>query len=89
MEAADPRVHPSLLPKGSVATVYAETQPEYTPLPTVRTPGGTVLTRWTLTDAERAAIVRGEDIYVMVRTFNAPLQPLLVSVGPIDLSSVP
>lgn len=89
MNAIDPRIHPSLVPVGSKPVVYAEKQPEYTPLPTVRTPGGTLVTRWTLSDAEKAAIIRGDDVYVTVMTFGQQLQPLQVSVGPLDISQFP
>lgn len=89
MDVVDPCVPPSLLPPGTRPIVYAEDQPQYHPLPTVRTPGGTLVTRWTPTDAEKAAIIRGEDVYVTVMTFNQPLQPLRVTIGPPDLSQFP
>lgn len=40
-----------------------------------------VVTRWTLTDAERAAVLAGEDIYVEILTFGKPLNPLHIQVG--------
>lgn len=89
MDAIDPRIPPALVPPNSQAVVYAKDQPEYVPLPTVRTPGGTLVTRWALSDAEKAAIIRGEDIYVTVMTFGQKLQPLQVSVGPLDISQFP
>lgn len=89
MVSVDPRVPPVLLPKGTTAVVYAQNQPEYVPLPTVRTPQGTLVTRWAPSDAEKAAIIRGDDIYVTVMTFGARLQPLQVSVGPLDISQLP
>ena len=88
MIAVDPRVPVGLLPPDSKAVVFAKDQPQYLPLPTVWTPQGAVVTRWSPTDAEKAAIIRGEDIYVTVLTFGAPLQPLQVTVGPIDLSQI-
>ncbi len=89
MEVTDPRVPPALMPAGSKAIVYAaDQQDKYVPLPSVRTPDGKVVTRWVLTDAEKAALIRGEDLYVTVLTFNAHLQPLMVSVGPLDLTKV-
>jgi len=84
MEIVDPRVDPALVPLGSRPLVFAEHQPQYQPLPSIRTPDGKVITRWTLTDSERAAIVRGEDVFLTVLTFNQPLQPVLLTVGPID-----
>ncbi len=41
-----------------------------------------LLTRWTFTDEERAAIANGEDLYLAVLTFGKPLQPLAPQVGP-------
>lgn len=83
MDIVDPLVHPSLVPSGSKAVVIAEHQDEYRDLPSVRTPGGQVITRWSLTDEERAAIVRGEDIYVTILSHGA-INPLFVTVGPVD-----
>lgn len=88
MEAVDPRIHPALVPAGSRPVLKAKDQPQYPTLPSIHTPSGVVLTRWTLTDAERAAVLRGEDVYIGVCTFNQPLQPLMVSVGPCDWSEV-
>jgi hypothetical protein len=83
MEIVDPRVNPQLVPEGSRAVVIAEHQPEYRDLPSVRTPGGQVITRWSLSDAERAAILRGEDIFVTLLS-HGPITPLFVTVGPVD-----
>jgi len=82
MEIVDPRIHPDALPAGCVPRIYRDPDQTYRPLPTIRTPLGTVITRWSLTDAERAAIVRGEDVYVTLLTYHQPLQPLLATVGP-------
>jgi len=83
MEIADPRIDPSLVPQGSRAVVIAEHQDEYQDLPSVRTPDGQVITRWTPSDEERAAIVRGEDIYVTLLAAGA-INPFFVTVGPVD-----
>jgi hypothetical protein len=83
MEIVDPRVDPSLVPEGSRAVVIAEHQAEYQDLPSIRTPDGQVITRWTLTDAERAAIVRGEDIYITLLSHGA-INPLFATVGPVN-----
>lgn len=71
MEICDPRVHPSLVPEGSRAVVIAEHQQEFRDLPSIRTPCGQVITRWTMSDEERAAILRGEDIYVTLLSHGA------------------
>jgi dihydrofolate reductase len=83
MEIVDPRVDPSLVPDGSKAVVIAEHQDEYRDLPSIRTPCGQVITRWSLTNEERAAIVRGEDIYVTLLSHGA-INPLFVTVGPVN-----
>jgi hypothetical protein len=58
---------------------YAKDQPEYVPLPAVRTPDGWILTRWELTAEERAAIADGGCIYLSIGTFGNPLQPVGLS----------
>lgn len=83
MEIVDPRVDPSLVPAGSKAVVIAEHQEEYRDLPSIRTPNGYVITRWSLSDEERAAIVRGEDIYITLLAHGA-INPLFATVGPVD-----
>ena len=83
MEIVDPRVHPSLVPTGSRAVVIAEKQDEYRDLPSIRTPDGQIITRWHLSDAERASIVRGEDIYVTLLS-GGSINPFFVTVGPVD-----
>jgi hypothetical protein len=82
-EIVDPRIDPRLVPPGSRAIVIAEHQEEYLDLPSVRTPDGQVITRWALSDAERSAIVRGEDIFVTLLSHGA-INPLFVTVGPVD-----
>lgn len=83
MDISDPRIDPSLVPAGSRAIVIAEHQAEYQDLPSVRTPLGQVITRWTPTPEERAAVMRGEDIFVTLLSHGA-INPLFVTVGPVD-----
>jgi hypothetical protein len=83
MEIVDPRVHPDLVPEGSRAVVIAEHQSEYRDLPSIRTPDGQVITRWAPSDDERAALIRGEDIYVTILSHGA-INPLFVTVGPVN-----
>jgi hypothetical protein len=93
MEIVDPRIDPTLVPEGSKAVVIAEHQDEYRDLPSVRTPAifvegrmvtpPQVITRWTLSEAERAEIVRGADIYVTLLSGGA-INPFFVTVGPVD-----
>ncbi len=88
MEIVDPRVDPALVPSGSRAVVIAEHQEEYRDLPSIRTPDGQVITRWSLSQEERAAIVRGEDIYVTLLSTGA-INPLFVTVGPVNWNGEP
>ena len=83
MEIVDPRVDPRLVPDGSRAVVLAEHQDEYRDLPSVRTPDGQVITRWSLSASERAAIIRGEDIFVTIFSHGS-INPLFVTVGPVN-----
>jgi hypothetical protein len=83
MEITDPRIDLALVPDGSRAVVIAEHQDEYRDLPSVRTPNGYVITRWTLSDAERAAIVRGEDVYVTLLSHGS-INPFFVTIGPVN-----
>jgi hypothetical protein len=59
--------------------IYAKDQPQYTPLPCLKShkPDGTgsILTRWTFTEEERKAIAAGADLFVRVLTYQQPLQP--------------
>ena len=93
MEPVDPRIDPRLVPDGSKAIVIAEHQEEFKDLPSVRTPMRVrdgrlvsppyVITRWTLTDEERLAVLRGEDVFVTLVSAGA-INPLFVTVGPVD-----
>lgn len=85
MEIVDPRIDPKLVPPGSRAVVIAEHQEEYQDLPSVRTPNGYVITRWSLTDAEREAMAKGEDIFITLLSHGA-INPLFATVGPVDWS---
>jgi hypothetical protein len=88
MDIADPRVHPSLVPNGSRAQVINGPRgDEYQDLPSIRTPNGYVITRWSLSEEERAAITRGEDIYVTLLSGGA-INPFFVTVGPVDWTTV-
>ena len=85
MDIADARIDPSLVPEGSRARVLNGPKGnEYQDLPSVITPDGRVISRWVPSDAERQAILAGEDIFLTVCTFGYRLQPVMVTVGPID-----
>lgn len=69
--------------------IYGKSQPAYMPLPSLKglTPEWPVLTRWKFNDAERIAIMNGEDLYLTVYTFGMALQPLKLEVGDMDTDS--
>lgn len=83
MEIVDPRIDPALVPAGSKAIVIAEHQSEYRDLPSIRTPDGQVITRWSLSNDERARIVKGEDIYITLLSHGA-INPMFATVGPVN-----
>lgn len=64
--------------------VYAKDQPEYQPLPAMKTKEGEVLTCWELTPEERLQVFNEGKIYINMLTFNQPLQPILPFVKPTD-----
>lgn len=74
---------------GADEIVVAEEQEEYMPLTVAvyRYGDGSIglLTRWTFTDEERAAVARGEDVYVM-QVGRGSLQPMIVRTGPADFT---
>jgi hypothetical protein len=89
MTIEDPRIDPRLVPPGSRAVIKGERQQDtYRPLPSVHLPDGKVITRWSPTPEERRRILEGEDVYLTVLTFNKPIQPQLVTIGPIDWTSM-
>jgi hypothetical protein len=63
--------------------VYAESQPEYIPLRSLRsrTPEARVLSRWSLTPEQRQMIADGADVYLELSTFGGPLQPIRMAVS--------
>jgi hypothetical protein len=69
--------------------VFAKDQPQYLQLPALKStrPDGRILTRWKLTDEERAAVASGADLFLEVSTFGQPLQPLrpFIYVDNVDL----
>ena len=83
MESVDPRVDPSLLPDGSKAVVIAEHQAQYKDLPSVRTPQGLVITRWSLTGKERQRILLGDDVFITILS-DGPINPFYATVGAVN-----
>lgn len=66
--------------EGATAVVYAKDHPIYDPLPALVFTDGRVMTEWVLSEAEREAVARGENLRVWVWTFGQPLQPLAVQI---------
>jgi hypothetical protein len=42
----------------------------------------TLLTRWRINDDDRERLLRGEDVYLAIRTYGKPLMPLHMQIGP-------
>lgn len=55
-------------------------QPEYQPLPFVRLPDGIILTRWELSDEEKAIVVETGNVYLYQWNGNKPITPILLKV---------
>lgn len=70
------------VPAGYQLVVYAKNQPQYLPLPVVRTPDGTCYSEWLPTVEERAALAQGRAVRIRLWcwTFNQPLQPVKVEL---------
>jgi hypothetical protein len=86
MTPCTPRIENFNLPIGTVPVTFAKDQPEYLPLPALRTPNGAVVTQWAPTADELRKLNAGEPVTLAVLTFGQPLQPLIVDVGSVDLS---
>lgn len=72
---------------GHDEVTYAEDQEAYQPITVAVRPYADcvgLITRWKPTDAERAAIARGEDLYIEQLSFNNRMTPLTVRCGPGD-----
>lgn len=78
MEAKSPVLSEEFVP---AEIVFSKNQPQYVPLPTLRSRDGMVLSRWRLTDKERQAIIGGADILLSVMSFNGPVQPFRIEVA--------
>lgn len=62
--------------------VFAESQPEYLPLPAHITDDGVVVTScWSLSFLERIKVIFTGRLFLQIVTFNKPLQPLRMSVN--------
>jgi hypothetical protein len=70
---------------GDPEQTYAENQLEYAAVTVAIHDNGDgsryLLTRWRLTDEEKAAVARGEDVYVAQLNFGQSMTPLVVQIG--------
>lgn len=59
-------------------------QPQYDVLPAVRAdgPAGELVTRWELSDEDRARIAAGGSVYLHILTFGHPVQPVVLGTEP-------
>lgn len=60
--------------------VFAEDQPEYQPLPALRTGDGAVLSCWGLSLRERIRLLFAGRLWLWVLTYGDPLQPVALQV---------
>lgn len=70
-------------PAGWRPVTYAEHQPEYQPLPVVRSLDlqARAVSRWRPTWRERVRLLLGQDVFLEMLTFNKPLTPVRLHVG--------
>ena len=70
--------------------VYGKDQPEYNPLPSMRSSDGSqVCSCWGLNLRERLRVLFTGRVYLTLLTFGQPLQPQLMTVEPPELESAP
>ncbi len=72
---------------GAKSVTLAVNQPEYEPLTVdlfydTDVHSSVLISRWKLSEEERAALIAGEDIWLALSTFGSAPQPVLLQVGP-------
>ena len=72
-------VSPVIPGENFAETIFGAEQPQYLPLPALYLPSGTLITRWELSEEERARVAETGELWVAVETFHQPLQPLRVT----------
>lgn len=65
----------------SAEVVIAKDQPEYIPVPSLRTDCGKVLVRLDFSAEDLACAVNGGSLYLCFLTFNQPMQPFMAAVA--------
>ncbi|REC56997.1 hypothetical protein DRF62_02235 [Chryseobacterium piscium] len=69
-------------------TVFAVNQPEYQPLPAHIAINGDVSICWELTDVEIEKLKETKKLFISVKTFGQPLQPLFMTTEVGDVISL-
>ena len=59
--------------------IVAEHQDEYENLPSIPIENG-ILTRWKLSDEEKAIVAETGDVYLFMLTFGKPVTPIMLTV---------
>lgn len=85
MNPIEPKRESFTLPLGTDALIFAKDQPNYIPLPALRTRAGEVITQWQPSPEELAKIAAGEPITLVMHTFQSRCQHC---GGPIGLTPV-
>ena len=72
-------------------SVFAEDQPEYTALPSLKIEGseGHVISCWQMSFKERIKVLFTGKVWLDLLSFNKPLTPSFMSVNRKDVYSVP
>ena len=81
MKPASPVAYDPETRWGVSEVVFAKDQPQYIPLPSLKFSDGLVVTRWSLSWAERIHLILGGSLFLGVLTFNSPLQPIRMSTS--------
>jgi hypothetical protein len=83
-------VSPVMPGSASIEIVLGEGQPEYVPLPAVYldTRSRPMITRWRLSDEERAMVASGADVVLQQLTFRCLVQPVNLQIVMPDGSPV-
>lgn len=87
MNIIKPDITKFIAPPGTREIVMAERQAHlgYSPLPSLLTPDGKVVSQWMPTPGELALLNEGVPVTIVIWTFNEPLQPQSLMVGGADL----
>lgn len=65
--------------------LFGADQPEYLPLPAHRNEQGDVITCWELSEEEVKTLVETKCIFLSLKTFNQPLQPVFITADRSEL----